>query len=368
MLKESIQRGICMYGLCQASPVQALLLPPIIAGIDCICEAQQNTGKTIAYIIGILQNIKRDRHCCQALVLAPGDVVQEIANRFIDFDESIKDNVYSCVGNSSIKNDIVKLKNPERPQVIVSSPKTMAYLLKKQTLALYDLEILVLDKADELFNLSNSEIAIIMSFSPKHIQICVISTEHPSYISEFTATYMNDPAIICEKKKNRIRKSIKQYYISVKSEWRYDVLVDLYKSMEISQTVIFCNERKTIEALAVKLKKDGLTVSAIHGDIKEDDRYRIMMEFRTSASKVLVCTDIFAKRDYGICVGLVINYEMPVAKEAYLHRIERLGMYNRTGLVVNFVTPGEAGVLSEIKEYYQTQMNELPQDVTGIIS
>jgi translation initiation factor 4A len=367
MLSQRVLKGMYEFGLACPSPAQAKLLPPIIAGKDCVCHAQPGTGKTMAYIIGVLQKIKFDQFGCQALILAPGDVVEEIVDTFIDIDYSLKDKVYACIGKISYKIDVMKLKSPEMPQVIVSTPKLIAYLLKKGIMALNYVQVLVLDKADELLSKAKVHTMEIIKSSPKNSQICVISGLSSADILEFSTAYLKEPAIVLEKNQNFIRKSIKQYYIAMRDEWRYDELLDLLNKISMLHAVLFCNTIKKVEDVADKLKKEGYTVSILHEGIKENDRSRIMKEFRCWASRILACTDIATKRDYGYSTDLVINYEIPIAQDNYISRIGRLGMHERKGFAINFVAPHEVELFNKIKECYHTQIDELPADIAAFL-
>jgi translation initiation factor 4A len=342
---------------------------PIIAGKDCIEQAQSGTGKTATYVIGILQKIKLDQPYCQALILSPTrELAQQITDVVRDIGEYLKVRVHACVGGTNLKDDIAKLKS-SGAQVVVATPGRITDLLKKEIMSLKFLQVFVMDEADEMLSRGfKSQIQEIFKFIPSDTQVCLFSATMPKDILEMSNTFMKSPAKILVKKEKLTLEGIRQYYVAVKDEWRYDVLVDLYKSIEISQAIIYCNARKRVEELSTKMKDDGFTVSAIHGEMKQEDRNKIMKEFRTAASRVLISTDLLARGIDVQAVGLVINYEMPMSKENYLHRIGRSGRYGRKGVAINFVSPREADTLKEIKEYYQTQVNELPQDVTGIIS
>ena len=368
-LSENLQRGIYGYGFEKPSPIQAKGILPILAGKDCIEQAQSGTGKTATYVIGILEKIKYDQPYCQALILAPTrELAQQITDVVKDIGEYLKVRVHACVGGTNLKNDIQVIKS-SGAQVVVATPGRITDLLKKDIMSLKFLQVFVLDEADEMLSRGfKTQIQEIFKFIPSDSQVCLFSATMPKEIVDMTSTFLKSPAKILVKKEKLTLEGIRQYYVAVKDEWRYDVLVDLYKSIEISQAIIYCNARKRVEELSDKMKKDGFTVSAIHGEMKQDDRNRIMKEFRTAASRVLISTDLLARGIDVQAVGLVINYEMPISKENYLHRIGRSGRYGRKGVAINFVSPREADSLKDIKEYYATQIIELPQDVTGIIS
>jgi translation initiation factor 4A len=278
----------------------------------------------------------------------------------------MKVKVQACVGGTMIKQDILNLK--KGVHVIVATPGRVIDLIKKEYIKLESLSVFILDEADEMLSRGfKSQIQEIFKFLPPDVQVGLFSATMPKEILEITKDFMRDPARILVKKENLTLEGIRQYYVAIPEEkYKFNVLSDIYKNLEIQQALIYCNSRKRVEFLANDMKKNDFTVSAIHGEMKQEERSQIMKEFRTGSSRVLITTDLLARGIDVQQVSLVINYELPINKESYLHRIGRSGRFGRKGTAINFVTPRDAPLLKEIQEYYQTEISVLPQDLSQI--
>jgi translation initiation factor 4A len=152
-----------------------------------------------------------------------------------------------------------------------------------------------------------------------------------------------------------------------KDEWKFDTLCDLYETITISQAVIFCNSKRTVDFVTQKLVDNKFTVSALHGDMAQTERDRIMTEFRTGSSRVLITTDLLARGIDVQQVSLVINYDLPKDKENYIHRIGRGGRFGRKGVAINFVTAADSGMMREIETFYNTQVEEMPLNIADFL-
>jgi superfamily II DNA/RNA helicase len=152
-----------------------------------------------------------------------------------------------------------------------------------------------------------------------------------------------------------------------KEEWKYDVLCDIYKQLNINQAIIYCNKRQRAEWLAEKLSVDGYPLSCIHGEMENDERRRRMEEFRSGKIRVLISTDLLARGIDVQQVSLVINFELPMNRENYIHRIGRSGRYGRKGVAINLIAPSEAKIKTEIETHYSTKMVDLPDELSNLI-
>lgn len=189
----------------------------------------------------------------------------------------------------------------------------------------------------------------------------------PIDILKLTKHFMREPAKILVKNEDLTLEGIKQYYIPIeKEEWKMDVLLDLYGNLDINQALIYCNTKKRVIELAEKMKEHDFGVSIMHGEMDQMTRDMIMKEFRTGSTRVLITTDLLARGIDVQQVGLVINYELPQKKENYIHRIGRAGRYGRKGTAINFVSPNDARFIKEIQEHFNTQIEEMPQDLNEL--
>jgi ATP-dependent RNA helicase len=161
---------------------------------------------------------------------------------------------------------------------------------------------------------------------------------------------------------------IKQFFISVEQEeWKFDTLCDLYDTLTITQAVIFCNTRQKVDWLSDKMKEHNFTVSSIHGDLAQEQRDKVMEEFRSGTSRVLIATDLWGRGIDVQQVSLVICYDLPSNRELYIHRIGRSGRFGRKGVAINFVRKEDVRLLRDIEQFYSTQIDEMPANVGDML-
>jgi ATP-dependent RNA helicase len=198
-------------------------------------------------------------------------------------------------------------------------------------------------------------------------------------VLEMTEKFMTDPIRILVKRDELTLDGIKQFFVAVeKEEWKFDTLCDLYDTLTITQAVIFCNTKRKVDWLTEKMREANFTVSSMHGDMPQQERESIMSEFRQGAryafvkrlisnSRVIITTDVWARGIDVQQVSLVINYDLPNNRELYIHRIGRSGRFGRKGVAINFVKNDDLKILRDIEQYYSTQIDEMPMNVTDLI-
>jgi ATP-dependent RNA helicase len=179
---------------------------------------------------------------------------------------------------------------------------------------------------------------------------------------------MNDPVRILVKRDELTLDGINQFFVAVdKEEWKFDTLCDLYDTLTITQAVIFCNTKQKVDWLASKMKETHFTVSAMHGDMDQVQREKVMEEFRSGSSRVLIATDVWGRGLDVQQVSLVICYDLPTNRELYIHRIGRSGRFGRKGVAINFVTDDDVQMLRDIERFYSTQIDEMPLNIGDMI-
>jgi translation initiation factor 4A len=190
----------------------------------------------------------------------------------------------------------------------------------------------------------------------------------PKEVIEVANKLLHNPVRILIPPEDVTLEGIKQYCVMLeKEEWKYDVLCDIYKQLNINQAIIYCNKRQRAEWLAEKLSVDGYPLSCIHGEMENDERRRRMEEFRSGKIRVLISTDLLARGIDVQQVSLVINFELPMNRENYIHRIGRSGRYGRKGVAINLIAPSEAKIKTEIETHYSTKMVDLPDELSNLI-
>lgn len=216
----------------------------------------------------------------------------------------------------------------------------------------------------------NTELKIydIYRYLPPQSQVVLVSATLPVEVLEMTRKFMNDPVRILVKRDELSLEGIKQFFVSVeKEEWKFDTLCDLYDSLTVTQAVIFCNTKQKVDWLAGKMRESNFTVSAMHGDMSQDERDKVMEAFRSGSSRVLIATDLWGRGIDVQQVSLVICYDLPTNRELYIHRIGRSGRFGRKGVAINFVRTEDVRTLKEIEQFYSTWIDEMPQNVSDLL-
>ncbi|RKO97908.1 hypothetical protein CXG81DRAFT_30045 [Caulochytrium protostelioides] len=363
-LKDDLLRGIYAYGFEKPSAIQQRAIQPIISGRDVIAQAQSGTGKTATFAISALQRIEPSLRETQAIILSPtrelATQIHAVVHALGDF---MKVNCHACIGGTAVGEDMRKLEQGQH--VVSGTPGRVFDLLKRRMLRPRDVKMLILDEADEMLGLGFKEqIYDVYRYLPAGTQVVILSATLPPDVLELTSKFTTDPIRILVKRDELTLEGIRQFYVSVeKEEWKFETLCDLYDSLTITQAVIFCNTKRKVDWVAEKMKEADFTVVSMHGDMNQKDRDAIMQEFRRGTSRVLITTDVWARGIDVQQVSLVINYDLPLSRELYIHRIGRSGRFGRKGVAINFVKTGEAKILRDIETFYSTHIDEMPMNL-----
>lgn len=368
-LNQELLRGIYAYGFEKPSAIQARAIIPCIKGHDVIAQAQSGTGKTATFSISILQQIDPALTECQALILAPtrelAQQTQKVVMALGDYMPNCK--CHACIGGTNIREDMRKLE--EGAQVVVGTPGRVYDMIVRKSLKIDNIKVFVLDEADEMLSRGFKEqIHEVFQHLPQDVQVILLSATMPQDVLEVSKQFMRNPVSILVKKEELTLEGIKQFYVNVeKEEWKLDTLCDLYDTLSIAQSVIFCNTRRKVEWLTERMAQQDHTVSSIHGDMDQKEREKIMTHFRSGSSRVLITTDLLARGIDVQQVSLVINYDLPSNRENYIHRIGRGGRFGRKGVAINFVTAEDRRILNDIEQFYNTQVTEMPKTVADLL-
>jgi|TARA_B100000405_G_scaffold228685_1_gene163373 translation initiation factor 4A len=367
-LHENLLRGIYAYGFEKPSAIQQRGIVPFAKGLDVIQQAQSGTGKTATFCAGILQSLNYELEECQALVLAPTrELAQQIEKVMRALGDYLQVKCHACVGGTSVREDQRILQSGVH--VVVGTPGRVYDMLRRRALKPDSIKIFSLDEADEMLSRGfKDQIYDIFQLLPPKLQVGVFSATMPPEALEITRKFMTKPVRILVKRDELTLEGIKQFYVNIdKEEWKLETLIDLYETLAITQSVIFANTRRKVDWLTDKMRSKDFTVSATHGDMDQNTRDIIMREFRSGSSRVLITTDLLARGIDVQQVSLVINFDLPTQPENYLHRIGRSGRFGRKGVAINFVTQDDERLLQDIQRFYQTVIEQLPNNVADLI-
>lgn len=367
-LREELLRGIYAYGFEKPSTIQQKAIVPTISGRDVIAQAQSGTGKTATFSIGCLQQLDYSLPQCQALILAP---TRELASQIQKVVDALGDylgvRAYACIGGTSVREDILALSSGVH--VVVGTPGRVLDLLSRNALNSKYIKVFVLDEADEMLSRGfKDQIYDVFQSLPGNVQVGLFSATMPPEALEITEKFMTSPIRILVQQDEITLEGIRQFYINCEKEaWKFDVLCDLYETLNIAQAVIFCNTRKKVDWLTDQLRQKDFTVSATHSDLEPDQRHVILNEFRTGSSRILISTDLLARGIDVHGVSLVINYDLPRNFEKYIHRIGRSGRFGRKGVAINLVSQDDMQTMREMERYYNTKIEPMPAHIADLI-
>jgi len=364
-LRDELMKGIYAYGFDKPSSVQQRAIMPIIEGKDIIVQSQAGTGKTCVFSVGALQRLETKIKDTQVLILSPTRELAEQSQKVIlALGDYMKVTAHCCVGGKSVDEDLKRFNHGT--QIISGTPGRVYDMIQRKTFKTKNVKMLIIDEADEMLSKGFKEqVYDIYRYLPVNTQNVVVSATLPDDVLEMTSQFMAEDTVKILVKRSKISlEGIKQFYIDVqKEEHKFATLCDLYDSLTISQAVIFCNEKKTVEWLCSKMRENFFTVSMMHGDLPQKERDKIMQEFRMGETRVLIASDIWGRGLDVQQVSLVINYDLPFNKEMYIHRIGRSGRFGRKGIAINLVKEEQMKQLHDIEKYYSITIDEMPNNI-----
>lgn len=354
---ERILRAVTEMGFEEATPIQAKAIPEVMTGQDIIGQAQTGTGKTASFGIPMLQKVDPKNKHVQAIVLCPtrelaiqsADEIRKLAK----FMHGIK--VLPIYGGQDIVKQIRSLKTGV--QVLIGTPGRVMDHMRRHTIKLDDLKIVVLDEADEMLNMGfREDIETILSQTPEERQTLLFSATMPQPIMEIARTYQKNAKIVKVVKRELTVANIEQYYYEVRPKNKEEVLSRLLDIYNPALSVVFCNTKRQVDELVEGLKGRGYFAEGLHGDMKQQQRDRVMNGFRNGRTEILVATDVAARGIDVDDVDAVFNYDLPQDDEYYVHRIGRTGRAGKNGKAFTFITGREFYKLKDIQRYCRTKI------------
>ena len=367
-LKDELLRGIYALGFEQPSVIQQKAILPVIHRHDVIAQAQSGTGKTATFSIGLLNRIDETLKQTQGLVLAhTRELALQIFNVMKGLSQYMDVTYNLSVGGTQIKDNINELL--DNPTIVIGTPGRVLDMINKKALHSRTLKLLVIDEADEMLSkIFSNQIYDIFRFLPNDIQVGLFSATMTPEFFKLTSCFMRDPVKILVKNEELTLEGIRQFYINLeKVDFKFDTLCDIYSACTISQTIIYCNSRRSVDSLTKQLHDVSFSVECIHGDMSQEERNKIMKEFREGTCRVLISTDLLSRGIDVQQVSLVMNYDLPNNIESYIHRIGRSGRFGRKGTAINFLTSYDLRKMEDIEKYYSTSVEELPANFSELI-
>jgi len=368
-INDNLLRGIYAYGFEKPSNIQTKAIPIINTGKDLIAQSQSGTGKTGAFSIGVLNNIDLEKKETQAIIISP---THELAEQTYEVMTNISNymdiNIKKVIGKTNVNDSKRELES--NPQVIIATPGRLLDMINRKYLFTNSVKQFVLDEADEILSIGFMDtIYNIIKFLPQETQICLFSATMPGEILQLTDRFMNNSEKILIDKENLTLEGIKQFYLNCNIyKWKYDVLIDLYESITINQCIIYVNTKNILTYLVDKLLEKNFPISYIHGELSSQDRKKNLNDFKSGNTRILISTDLLSRGIDIQQLSLVINFDLPKNKETYIHRIGRSGRYGRKGTTINFVLNEEINDIKDLEKFYNTTIEEMPENICDYIN
>ncbi len=335
-LSENIERAVEDMGFEEPTPIQSQSIPYLMEGKDVIGQAQTGTGKTAAFGIPALEMLDVKSKNVQVLVLCPTrELANQVAEEMSKLAKYQNTKMLPVYGGQPIDRQIKALRRGVH--IVIGTPGRIMDHIQRKTLKLDDVNMVVLDEADEMLDMGfREDIEFILSRIPGRKQTVLFSATMPKPIIKLTKKYQQNPQMIKTVHKKLTVPQIEQYYFEVKDNAKTEVLCRLIDIYNFKSSLVFCNTKKNVDKQVETLKARGYLVDGMHGDMKQAQRERVMSNFRKGEIETLVATDVAARGIDVENIEAVFNYDIPQDEESYVHRIGRTGRAGKEGVAITF--------------------------------
>jgi len=365
---KEVLRALEAMGITTPTQIQVETIPPMMAGRDIIGIAPTGTGKTIAFGIPMLEYISLTETRVQELVIAPTrELAMQIVQELTDLARFIPQvRIAALYGGQPMARQIAQLKR--RPQIVVATPGRLLDMQNRGHVRLDQVHTMVIDEADEMLKMGFvKDVTKIIESVPPGRQLVMFSATTNRDVMTISWKYQNEPVEITVEATRENRPRITQYTIAVPREDKMAALQYLLDADEFDRVMVFVNTKFMTQRVCDKLQKQGYQAEALHGDVRQSQRTRIMNDFKRGKFPVLVSTDVAARGIDVDDVEAVINYDLPNENEYYLHRIGRTGRARKHGVSFTMMTFQESVRMDEILRYMHTRPSPLHFDEARIL-
>jgi ATP-dependent RNA helicase DeaD len=359
-LSDSVIKSVLNMGFEEATPIQEQTIPAAMRGADLIGQAQTGTGKTAAFGIPLIEKISLEFEFVQGIILAPTrELAVQVAEELNKIGQGKGVHALPIYGGQDINRQIKSLKR--RPQIIVATPGRLMDHMRRKTIRLQQIRMVILDEADEMLNMGFVEdIETILKEIPEERQTLLFSATMPQQIQNLAQRFMKNPEIIRVKSKEVTVINIEQSYIEVMDKQKFDVLCRILDLQSPELAIVFGRTKRRVDEISEALNKRGYSAEGIHGDLTQNKRDSVLRQFREGTIEILVATDVAARGLDISGVTHVFNFDIPQDPESYVHRVGRTGRAGKKGEAITFVTPREIGLLRNIEFVTKRKMVRKP--------
>ncbi len=370
-ISPELLQAVTDMGFISPSPIQAEAIPPILAGRDVIGQAQTGTGKTAAFGIPALELIDVQNRAVQTLILCPTrELALQVAEEIKKLSKHKRGvRVEAIYGGDSIERQIRSLKSGVH--IVIGTPGRVMDHMERNTLKLDQVRMMVLDEADEMLDMGfREDIENILEEMPEERQTILFSATMSKPIMQITQKFQNDPVLVKVVKKELTNTNIEQVYFEVKPKAKVEVMCRLIDMYDLKLMLVFCNTKRKVDEIVEDLQLRGYQAEGLHGDLRQAQRNNVMSKFRAGTTSVLVATDVAARGIDVDDVDAVINFDIPLDEEYYVHRIGRTGRAGKSGRAFSLVGRDEKYRFREIQSYTKVKVDKgvIPsfEDIVGV--
>lgn len=359
-ISAPILSAVTDMGFTTATPIQVEAIPVLLTGKDIIGQAQTGTGKTAAFGIPLLERLVTGIPGVQAIILCPTrELCLQVADEMKKLSAHRPDaKIVAIYGGDSYDRQIKALRSGAN--VVVGTPGRVIDHIERKTLKLENVHIVVLDEADEMLNMGfREDMESILSETSEERQTVLFSATMSKDILALTKRFQRDAELIKVTREELTNQNTAQYFLDIKAGAKMEALCRLMDVQELELALVFCNQKRTVDEVAEKLRERGFPAEALHGDLPQAARNIVMNRFRNGGLNLLVATDVAARGIDVDDVDAVINYDMPYDPEVYVHRIGRTGRAGRSGKAFSLVTGGERRRLWDISRYTKVEVERM---------
>ena len=357
-LHPQLEQAVTELGYTTPTPIQSEMIPLMLAGKDVIGQAQTGTGKTAAFALPVLHNLKLDQSAVKCMVLAPTrELAMQVANAFYDYGKYRRVRVLAIYGGQPYERQTRRIK--KGLDVVVGTPGRMLDLINQKKLDLSQVETVILDEADEMLSMGFIEdIEAILRQTPGTRQTALFSATLPAPIRRLAGKYMRDPQSVTIEREHLTVATTEQRYYLVNEKDKLAALTRLIEVEEITSSLIFTKTRLGSGRLASELTQRGFPAEALNGDLSQGARIQVLQRFRDNQTKILVATDVAARGLDIDDISHVFNFDLPQDSEYYVHRIGRTGRAGKMGIAITLITPAEQWRLGRIEKFTRQKMTK----------
>lgn len=351
LLSEEILEALTLLGYTSPTEIQREVIPVILEGRDLVAKSQTGTGKTAAFAIPLCEKIRWEENSPQALVLEPTrELAVQVRDEIFYIGRKKRVKVAAIFGGFPIDKQIQTLR--QKSHIVVGTPGRILDHIRRGSLKLSQVEYLVLDEADLMLDMGFfKEVKQIIELLPKSRQTLLFSATLKEAIKDLIDESMIDAVSIIQEAKTETVAKVEQVVYEMDVEEKYNVFVNILIQENPDNCMIFCGTREMVNVLYQKLKRDRIFCGMIHGDLEQKERLRVIDQFRMGQIRFLIATDVASRGVDFENMTHVLNYDFPMGKETYVHRIGRTGRNGKSGKAISLVCPLDKNRKQEVEAY-----------------